>query len=91
MKKVTVKVLSGLGLSVLMVSAWAEPVQNANAPLTQQQVSRRVINNVANVEMSFNKGRNNAGIMSFSRLLHMEKAPEPIVVTLCGIVISVKS
>ncbi|MBP5788719.1 MAG: type IV pilus secretin PilQ [Neisseriaceae bacterium] len=66
MKKVTVKVLSGLGLSVLMVSAWAEPVQNANAPLTQQQVSRRVINNVANVEMSFNKGRNNAGLMSFS-------------------------
>ena len=58
MKKVTVKVLSGLGLSVLMVSAWAEPVQNANAPLTQQQVSRRVINNVANVEMNFNKGRN---------------------------------
>lgn len=66
MKKVTVKVLSGLSLSVLMVSAWAEPVQNANAPLTQQQVSRRVINNVANVEMSFNKGTNNAGIMSFS-------------------------
>ena len=66
MKKVTVKVLSGLSLSVLMVSAWAEPVQNANAPLTQQQVSRRVINNVANVEMSFNKGTNNAGVMSFS-------------------------
>lgn len=66
MKKVTVKVLSGLSLSVLMVSAWAEPVQNANAPLTQQQVSRRVINNVANVEMNFNKGTNNAGIMSFS-------------------------
>ena len=66
MKKVTVKVLSGLSLSVLMVSAWAEPVQNANAPLTQQQVSRRVINNVTNVEMNFNKGTNNAGIMSFS-------------------------
>ncbi|MBO7381712.1 MAG: type IV pilus secretin PilQ [Neisseriaceae bacterium] len=66
MKKVTVKVLSGLGLSVLMVSAWAEPVQNANAPLTQQQVSRRVVSNVTNVEMNFNKGRNNAGIMSFS-------------------------
>lgn len=66
MKKVTVKVLSGLSLSVLMVSAWAEPVQNANAPLTQQQVSRRVINNVANVEMNFNKGTNNAGVMSFS-------------------------
>lgn len=66
MKKVTVKVLSGLSLSVLMVSAWAEPIQNANAPLTQQQVSRRVINNVANVEMNFNKGTNNAGIMSFS-------------------------
>ena len=66
MKKVTVKVLSGLSLSVLMVSAWAEPVQNANAPLTQQQVSRRVINNVANVEMSFNKGTGNAGVMSFS-------------------------
>ena len=66
MKKVTVKVLSGLSLSVLMVSAWAEPVQNTNAPLTQQQVSRRVINNVANVEMNFNKGTNNAGIMSFS-------------------------
>ena len=66
MKKVTVKVLSGLSLSVLMVSAWAEPIQNANAPLTQQQVSRRVINNVANVEMSFNKGTNNAGVMSFS-------------------------
>ena len=66
MKKVTVKVLSGLSLSVLMVSAWAEPVQNANAPLTQQQVSRRVISNVANVEMNFNKGTNNAGIMSFS-------------------------
>ena len=66
MKNVTVKVLSGLSLSVLMVSAWAEPIQNANAPLTQQQVSRRVINNVANVEMSFNKGTNNAGVMSFS-------------------------
>lgn len=66
MKKVTVKVLSGLGLSVLMVSAWAEPVQNINAPLTQQQVSRRVVSNVANVEMSFNKGSRNAGVMSFS-------------------------
>ncbi|MBQ9182578.1 MAG: type IV pilus secretin PilQ [Neisseriaceae bacterium] len=66
MKKVTVKVLSGLSLSVLMVSAWAEPVQNANAPMTQQQVSRRVINNVANVEMNFNRGTGNAGVMSFS-------------------------
>ncbi|MBR2252498.1 MAG: secretin and TonB N-terminal domain-containing protein, partial [Neisseriaceae bacterium] len=66
MKKVTVKVLSGLSLSVLMVSAWAEPVQNANAPMTQQQVSRRVINNVANVEMNFNRGMGNAGVMSFS-------------------------
>ena len=66
MKNVTVKVLSGLSLSaVLMASAWAEPVQNASASMTQQQVSRRV-NTVSNVEMRFNKGQNNSAVMSFS-------------------------
>lgn len=65
MKNVTVKVLSGLSLSVLMASAWAEPVQNASASMTQQQISSRV-NAVSNVEMRFNKGANNAAVMSFS-------------------------
>ena len=65
MKNVTVKVLSGLGLSVLLASAWAEPVQNASASITQQQISSRV-NAVSNVEMRFNRGANNAAVMNFS-------------------------